>query len=265
MKEENYKAIFKRKSTRKYSDKPLNKEDLIKIREMSKRLSSLYDDINLQVHLVKNGKKVQEIMRGLIGDFGKIKAPHYLVVTSEVKDGYMENAGYAVEDIVLKLTSMNIANCWLGGHVKDNDVLELLNLSNTQRSIVLISFGYPANEKSPCRNDLNEFKRKELSELVIGEVDSTWQKILEAAQLAPSAGNSQPWRFCADDKHIHVYCAESKNPIARKLFSKINKLDVGIALKHIYIAGAQLNKEIKFEKIEALQREKMIYMISIKK
>ena len=49
---------------------------------------------------------------------------------------------------------------------------------------------------------------------------------LEAARLAPSAVNSQPWYFTHADDTIHIYCSK-----------KGSRLDAGIALAHLYVAN----------------------------
>ena len=51
-------------------------------------------------------------------------------------------------------------------------------------------------------------------------------KPLEMVRLAPSAVNSQPWYFVHDGHIIHTYCKR-----------KGNRLDVGIALAHLYVAN----------------------------
>ena len=48
--------------------------------------------------------------------------------------------------------------------------------------------------------------------------------ILEAARLAPSAVNSQPWYFAHEGNTLHVHCNK-----------KGSRLDIGIALAHLYI------------------------------
>ena len=51
---------------------------------------------------------------------------------------------------------------------------------------------------------------------------------LEPARLAPSAVNSQPWFFTHEGDSIHVYCAK-----------KGSRLDIGIALAHLYVANEE--------------------------
>ncbi len=45
------------------------------------------------------------------------------------------------------------------------------------------------------------------------------EKCLEAARLAPSASNSQPWKYIVVDEE------ELKNKVAKATFNKINKFN----------------------------------------
>jgi nitroreductase len=43
-----------------------------------------------------------------------VKAPHYLLLFSENKPGYLLNTGFIFEQIDLFLSSSGIGSCWLG-------------------------------------------------------------------------------------------------------------------------------------------------------
>ena len=59
---------------------------------------------------------------------------------------------------------------------------------------------------------------------------------LEAARLAPSAVNSQPWYFTHEGDTLHVYCSQ-----------KGSKLDAGIALAQLYVANEETFRFFKSE------------------
>ena len=85
-------------------------------------------------------------------------------------------------------------------------------------------------------------KRKKLSGLVTGLDASAWPQwikvSLEAARLAPSAVNRQPWRFHIEPDSITV----SVNVMKRE-YGISKRLCCGIAMLHIEIAA--LNCGIK--------------------
>ncbi|RKD29561.1 nitroreductase family protein [Thermohalobacter berrensis] len=259
-----YDTIFKRKSIRKYSRGKLSKELLEKINKIVKNTDRLYNDINMQVHMIEDGESIGKIISGIIGSYGKIKAPHYLLVSSEEKEGYLENIGYTLEYVVLQLTKMGIATCWIGGQMKKKLVKDIIKLEKGQLPILLISFGYPEEKEVLLRNP-EKIKRKDLSEIVVGDIDETWTKILNAARYAPSAVNSQPWRFIVDNEQnaIHACVIRRKNIITKHFLEKTNMIDIGIALRHIDIAAKYFSKDIEFKKIEFNKDKNYIYITSI--
>ncbi len=256
-------AICKRKSIRKYSSERLPEARLSEIENIIKATDRLYNNIDLNIQLVKDSERMQRTMKGIIGNFGKILAPHYLIITSEAKDGYLENAGFAVEGIVLKLTSMGIATCWMGGHVKEDILRAEFGIGSRKNLVVFLALGYPENADNFIRKDPSEAKRKAISDFVIGSMDDTWKKIMDAVRIAPSAANSQPWRFVFASGVIHVFCMKPSNFIMKRFFGTINRVDMGIALRHVDIAAKHLSSEVRFEKLVLTESESGEYIISI--
>lgn len=103
--------------------------------------------------------------------------------------------------------------------------------------IIGIAFGNPA---VPTVRRPEEFKRKSLEEIARG-VDSR----LEAARLAPSGMNGQPWYFIVDGSRVHTYCRTGSGGLFGKMYG-FTDLDVGIALCHLAVAGEHEGKEFQF-------------------
>lgn len=260
---EDYQAIYYRKSIRKYSSESLNFELLREVRKITENMNTLYPEIDLTIHLVEEGDKVQKIMSGIIGSYGKVRAPHYLVITSQEKEGYLENVGYALQKVILKLTCLGIASCWIGGSVKKDLLRNIIKMPPRHKPVLLVSFGYPENIGGLYREKAGNAKRKSVSEFVIGQLDDIWTKVFEAVRLAPSAINSQPWRFVVENDIIHVYCAKAKGLFTRNILETMNRIDIGIALSHLEIAAKYFARTITFQKMEVQQRPEMSYVISV--
>jgi hypothetical protein len=76
-------------------------------------------------------------------------------------------------------------------------------------------------------------RRKRLSELVTGTAKQKWMKTaLEAARLAPSAVNRQPWRFKIDGNAISIFLDKS-----RDTYKIARRLDCGIAMLHLELGA----------------------------
>ena len=230
-KKELYETIFKRKSIRNYDLTPLDQNILTKISEFMNNLTPLDSDIKVELKIISPDDVKRRVMK---------KAPHYIAVFSEPKEGYLTNVGFMLQQMDLYLSASGIGSCWQGIPKPTKDVLQGSDLE----FIILIAFGKPA--ESLHRSNLSEFKRKPLNE--ISDIKNT-DKLLEAARFAPSAGNSQPWFFTGDENMIHVY---SNKPgfIRGLLLKKYIRLDVGIALYHLKLAAEHFSKEtqIRFDK-----------------
>nr|WP_276576068.1 nitroreductase family protein [Oceanirhabdus seepicola] len=242
-------AIFKRKSIRKYKMDGLNEETISKVEEMLKNVKGLYEEINFKGHLVKDGMKVQALFNNFIGKYIKVKAPHYIVITSDKKDGYLENVGFAFEEIVIQLTCMGIGTCWVGAPFDRNMVKDMIEIDDNQEPILIIAFGEPEDFFTMYRKGINEYKRKTLDKVVLGEIDSIFEDIFNYVRVAPSAINSQPWMFSKEDGIINTYCIERKNKITKALYDKMNLIDMGISLYHLKV-GLEKNR-MSFEVIQS--------------
>lgn len=252
-------SIYNRKSVRKYKNEELDENTLNEIAALGNSNIRLYKDISMLVHLVKDGEKIQGISKGIIGSYGKIKAPHYLVITSEVKEGYLENVGFTLEQLVLQLTGMKIGTCWIGGFIKKELLSGIVEIPTNHVPVIVISFGYPSNEGEVTRIIDSSYKRKKLSDFYSGDLNDEWTSIMNAVRRAPSAVNMQPWRFFKEGSFIHVF---SVTRTLMKHLEDMHKIDVGIALCHLKVALEA--KNISFEFLHNdLSKKGLNYIISL--
>ncbi|MHC1681436.1 MAG: nitroreductase family protein [Clostridiaceae bacterium] len=222
-----YEFIFKRKSVRKYDLSPLDSKFQKEVEEFASKAEPLYGDIKTEFKIVSLGEA-----NGLLS----IKAPHYLIITSEKKEGYLTNAGYILQQVDLFLSSKGIGTCYLGLTKPTKDIKKELQMD----VVMVLAFGSPAEDVH--RNDISQFKRKPYIEITNIQ---DCEQLLEPARLAPSATNSQPWYFTGDNKKINVYCVKT-NILKALVYEKLNKFDMGIALYHIEAAARNFNKSFQF-------------------
>lgn len=258
-----YDAIFARKSVRKYDPAGLPPDTIAQIRHLIAKTDRMDKAIDLRLHLAEDGRRVAGVMGGIIGNLVKVVAPHYLVIASEASDHYLENAGYAVEQVVLAMTTMGLATCWLGGQVQSREALgRVADLPAAHRLIGLVAFGRAADPERSVRKSSSEARRRELKDLVIaGDITEAWVPVLEAARLAPSAVNTQPWRFALEPHVVHVYTTHGAG-LPGRLLEKTNPLDAGIALSHIHIAAAHLNKNARIDH-KPVERRGYRYIVDV--
>jgi len=237
-----YPFIFKRKSVRDYSNEPLPKDTIDSIRSFSQTVMPLLPNIKVQIDI-----------RGSDGVKGMLRtnAPHYIVFFSEVKEGYLANAGFMLQQLDLYLSANGIGNCYQGlAKSKDRS-----DAPSGMEFVIMTSFGPPAEDQ--WRSGSGDFKRRSLSEIssVKGMTD-----IMEAARVAPSAVNNQSWYFTGGDGTINAYYEKA-------LFGRWNEINVGIALCHIAVAAEHFDKKAKFIFDPTVQKENIrgyAYVISAK-
>jgi len=197
--------IYRRKSCRSFTDRPVDGEMMEKI--LSFEMKPLYPDIKVRMDIVSRDK---------VRCICPWTTPQLIAVYSEEAEGYLENIGFLFQQMDLYLQSLGLGVCWLGmGRMNPRTAEEVPGM----RFVILLAFGYPKGEQ--LRRNSREFKRKSM-EKIADKADPR----LEPARLAPSAVNSQPWFFVHEDNTIHVYFA-----------GKGSRLDVGIALAQLYVAN----------------------------
>lgn len=233
-----YEYIFKRKSTRKYDLAPLDAAALGKIRVFADNLKRLYPEIATAYEITDTVKNLMPI-----------KAPHDFLLLSEEKGDYLQNIGFMWQQMDLFLSELGLGSCWLGMAKPTSE-----NKMQYPHSITL-AFGKA--EDSPYREQ-SDFKRKPISEISSGSDNR-----LEAARLAPSATNSQNWFFGANSGEIDVY-QKKVNPIAAAVYGKMNRIDIGIALCHLYLATEHEGKEFALEKQSDKDKKGYIYTGTVK-
>ncbi len=196
------------------------------------------------------------ILKGAIGPYGKVKgAPALIAFIGDMDDPYIqEKVGYLGEGIILEATAMDLATCWVAGFFRPKVAASVIGTAKNERVLSVTPVGHAVEDLSLEERIMTGFgrnhQRKPLAELVTG-LDQTellhWMKsALEAARLAPSAINRQPWRFHVEPNSITV---SVNNP--RFTFGISKRLDCGIAMLHIEVAALDCGVQGRWQFLEA--------------
>lgn len=233
-----YEAIFQRRSIRKYEDVRPDEQVMERIRRFGAELEGLRPAIRVKWSVI--GPDDRRQVKGLF----LAKAPCRMVLYSETCGEYRENAGYLMEQMSLYLHTIGIGSCYQGvARLKNDDETEL-------KPVMVMAFGYPAEPLARSRID---FKRHELTKLakVYGAFGKNDYKLLEAARLAPSAMNLQPWRFVVKDGCIHLFVHRPAKA-GYRMQMDMNLFDAGIAAAHILTAAEELWLDVEYMKLESI-------------
>ena len=105
--------IYQRRSVRKYEKSALSAEVLASVEAAIPDLCPLYPDIKTELAILDRAS-VRTMMPWM--------PPHAVAIYSEVKEGYLENAGFILEQLDLYIQSLGLGSCWVGlGRVKDRE------------------------------------------------------------------------------------------------------------------------------------------------
>ncbi len=237
-------AIFSRKSIRHFLNEKLEWEVLSDILEYADKLPMLIDGIAVEFKLVSN----IEAKQGFRGPFN-VKAPYYLCISSDEKEDFLLNAGYLMQQLSLYLITKGLGTCFMLSNPGFG-----LKSTMKYKYVTALAFG---KTTLPLYRDPSEAHRLPEKGVTIykEEVSSDIKQVLEAARLAPSSYNNQPWRFVVYKNRIHVF-AKKNMLIARTLdFGKM--IDMGIMLANLLIAAEELWVDVTLNKSDNLKSKQL--------
>jgi len=256
-----YENIFRRKSTRNFNMDSLDDASLLRVQEILSKAPDLFEGLKVKYHIIRDGLEFSEKATGIIGAYTKVKAPHFIVISCIEQSGFRQATGYSLAHVILAMNDLGIATCITYPGVDKSVISKYAELEENHVPILFIAFGNPENPLELYPKP-DYYKRRGLNDIIIqGPVKRKYKYILEAARLAPSSFNTQPWRFSVDGNKIHVLRVKL-GFIKSKFFSSLNKIDMGIALAYIIIAIK--SKGFKFKLIkDSTPHVDMEYMITV--
>jgi hypothetical protein len=199
-----YEAIFTRRSVRSYTAEPLDTEVLATVEKLLEETEQIPGQ-HARFEIV-----TAEAISGT-------KAPYAVLAFCEDSDAAFANVGYVLHKADLHLQSIGIGSGWTG-MAKPKAKLDGF--------CIALAFG---NTDAPERSGEADFKRLPLEE--ISDADNT---VAQAARLAPSAINSQPWKLHFEEGKVVVrYFGRG---LTKRMLKKTNKIDVGIIARQIQVA-----------------------------
>jgi hypothetical protein len=232
-----YEVIWIRRSRRQFDSSPLDPYALERLDTVCK---SFRPFTGVRAVLVNHA--ADTVFKGIVSHYGKIKgAPAFIAFIGNMEDPNVhEKLGYTGEGIVLEATALKLGTCWVGVSFHAELASRLALIKKDEKVLALTPVGYTREIWSLEEKIMTGFgrthKRKPVEKLLKGERETSlpeWvQAALEAARVAPSAINRQPWRFSIARSSITISVDNLKDTLN---ISK--RLDCGIAMLHIELAS----------------------------
>lgn len=246
-----YKDLIARmKSVRNYKKDGISPEIIQKLKDYYNESKRLVKDIEIEV-MLKNRDEVYDKLKDHAGyNDIMIDAPHYLIFLSEEKDYYIENVGYAAQDVRLKAYELGVGSCWIT--MCDGDsIKERLSINSDKKLTAILALGFDDNKNKTVVENVSEYNPSKASVSIVEDnvserlriSDVVYMKkwgenadpeevahlgLLEAffyARLAPSTKNRQPWRFIYDDGMVVLAMRNDESVCEYE-----DKIDTGIVM-----------------------------------
>lgn len=227
-------ALPTRRSRRAYDGRPLLADDLDALEATAAQFRP-YEDA--RVVLVRDVPRT--FFTGIIGSYGKVTgAPSALVFIADGSSPLSaEHCGYTGEGLVLEANALGLTTCWIAGSFSRSAVAAAMSLAPGEVVRAISPIGHAVAE--PTRAEVLLYGAKKpkrrlcLDEIAPGhEQWPAWAEAgLNAARIAPSAMNRQPWRFRMEDGAVVVATSGPSLPLA------LARLDCGIAMLHFELGA----------------------------
>ncbi len=252
-----YNLAIKRESTRSFKKRPASGRQLTELQNYIPVCRRLFPEIAADVTVL--GAGTPTLLNGCAGYHGlMIEAPNYLVISSAPHPHDVENAGFMGEDLVMKLTELELESCWIT--IRDpEEMRNRLHLPEDRRPMAFIAFGNATVMLPSSRLDIKSVsnifikqrtgfvapklavdhavytkKWGESAEISSLPLNNSIYQAFIAACCAPSYLNLQPYRFLLDGHRVVMVCLPDEATASDDV-----RLNVGIAMLHF--AGTMEN------------------------
>jgi nitroreductase len=243
-------TIKSRVSCRTYQDRLMNEGDKAALLEFCRTINHGLHDEKIVFHLIEYS--LTDLKKRKLAGYGIFKnARSFIMGIIEKSEFHNISYGFALEHMVLKATEMGLSTCWIGDF--DPYLIKDVPLTSEQAIPAICVIGYAAYKKSliekTTRFVLKASRRKDWSKLFFDGNFQTplthdsagrYTEALELLRLAPSSGNTQPWRVVKDKAGgvFHFYKKVAKRRYEKM---KLQDIDIGIAMCHFEF-GVTRNK-----------------------
>jgi nitroreductase len=181
-----------------------------------------------------------------LGDYSLQRNPRYFFVGTIARSptalmGY----GYLMEHLVLRATELGLGTCWMGYF--NREYFPELGSDGLTPAIAVV--GVPADQRMGervIRSFVKANKRRDWGTIFFDSAfdrpltrsaAGKWAEPLELVRLAPSSGNTQPWRVVMGPGGVlHFHMCIVRPRYQRK---GIHDVDTGIAMAHLELAARE--------------------------
>jgi nitroreductase len=254
-----YPFILSRRSIRKYDQRQLNIADQARIKIILNTTKSLLPDSKFAV-ILKSKTKGEDLVE-ILGAYGRfITPPYYLVPYTTNSKNSLEDLGYHSEQIAVQLWAKGIGSCFIGCLSRQEKVRQLFQLPANAQIAAFLVFGYPGagfgigTITEFTKSIMGIRARKQVEEIFFQDSFDhpakpleLWQKIIEAARMAPSAVNAQPWRFLLRNDELYLFTLRNNRKYVLPENQDYCYHDSGLCMANIDLALTSIGQKCEWK------------------
>lgn len=262
-----YQAILNRRSVRRYQAEPLDKEVLQQVDEIIHHAKGLVTENRFRV-MLRDAVTGEDLIAAM-GGYGRILTPpHYLVAHIVGQQFLLVDLAYRMEQIAVQMAQIGINNCFIGSLNRESNVRVRFRLTSNARIGAFLIFGHAA--ESVTGRTLNAVIRRAAggtNKMPADELffDTSFnapttppkelRKLIEAGRRAPSANNSQPWRFLWQDPVLYLFLMKENPRYGQQVYQEYRYFDGGACMSNIAMALETLDLSGKWSLFNGREAE----------
>lgn len=168
-----FEVLRKRRSVRRFQDKPVPKKLVEKLLEAAFLSPSSFNKRPWHFIVVDDREKLLALSKAKLGASGLATAPLAIVITADESrsDVWVEDSSIAAEHIQLAAFDLGLSSFWVQirnrmhdeGKTAEDYVRELLGIPENYRVLCIIGVGYPAEKKPPHGDEAFEWEKVSLN------------------------------------------------------------------------------------------------------
>jgi len=242
-----YDAIAARRSRRRYSDRKVAPAALDALRAFCHRFRLAP---GARAELVEgDGGVFTGLLDRFGGAYGRVEGAPWTAAFIAPKGGEIQ-VGYVGEAFILEATRLGLGTCWVAGMFDRATAASLVKLHRGEHVVAVTPVGHPVERKQFVERMMSKAvrsaARRQVEEIapgltrglgradVEGSAGAAWPAwavaAVEAARVAPSGANKQPWRFRLEGDALVMGGAGKTYWTA--------PIDYGIAMLHVELGAA---------------------------
>jgi hypothetical protein len=201
-----------------------------------------------------------------MGGYGRILTPpHYLVAAMVGSTAPLIDLGYRMEQIAVQMVQLGISVCFIGSMGRETNVRVRFRLNPAARTGAFLIFGRPAESitgrtiNTAIRRARGEDTRLDAADIFYhgsfdrpGSPPKQLAKLVEAARLAPSANNAQPWRLLWVQDTLYLFVQKFNSRYGNQLvMQEYRYFDGGTCMANVMLAMESGELYGKWELLDA--------------